>query len=281
MKAIIYFSVFFIAQCATAQYHSMLSESHYWRGVVYGWGTNDYYQHIDGDTTIAFNTYKKVYTSSTLNGTQYLMGMLREELDSGKVYMLNGTESLLYDFSLGEGESTTIHGAGAEMVITITDVDSVMVGNELRKRLSFQDAWGPSYWIDGVGSSYGPFDAALGPIADYSPQLLCFYENNSIVWSNPVSSQSCDAQLSTKSFEDLKIEVNPNPFDEGFVIRTNYTGGENFKMSIYDLAGRQVHQQQLMGNSQQMVSLPDLPAGLYLLTLSRNDNVVSIKLEKE
>jgi Secretion system C-terminal sorting domain len=281
MKAFIYFSIIFIAQSATAQFHSMLSESHYWRGVVYGWGTNDYYQHVDGDTTIAFNTYKKLYSSSSLNGTQYLMGMLREELDSGKVYALNGTESLLYDFSLEVGESTTIHGAGAEMIITITDVDSVMVGNELRKRLTFQDAWGPAFWIDGVGSSYGPFDAALGPIADYGPQLQCFYANNSLSWSNPESSASCDIQLSTDDFSELNIEVSPNPFGDEFIVRTNYSGNENLELIIYDLAGRSVYQQSLRGLYQQIVRLPGLECGLYLLTLSQARKVAFVKLEKK
>ena len=54
-------------------------------------------------------------------------------------------------------------------------------------------------------------DGALGPVADYSTEINCFYEGNNLLWSNPISSSSGTLSLSINENQAVEIKSWPNP----------------------------------------------------------------------
>ena len=176
MKQVLFFiKGSLIAACGFSQYHPLVDVTHTWKCTQYGWIITEYVQYFEGDSIINGMTYSKLQTEYE-NGDVYQFGLIREDAATQKVYIWDGeNERLLYDFTLDEGDEATVFGVGSEQTITITSVETVNVGETARKKLNFNDAWGPAYWIEGIGSMYGVPDAALGMVADYSPVVNCFY----------------------------------------------------------------------------------------------------------
>jgi hypothetical protein len=279
MKTIVLFITALASFASSAQFAPMLNENHYWVGKVYGFGTFDYFDHLSGDTVINSMVYKKLYTSYSLEGEQYLIAILREDLDSGRVYKWEGTEKLLYDFSLEQGESVTVNSMGMDQVIEITSVSQVYVGGELRRQLSFNDVLGPAYWIEGVGSSYRPSDSVIGNVADYLPSLSCFYADNALVWSNPLSSLSCELQLEVEGEKEQILQLWPNPCSDKIRIIDGLTGQS--KVELFDMTGELLHtEMSVLGNVFE-IDTQTLAPGLYSLKLSQDERVYTAKFVKQ
>jgi len=136
---------------------------------------------IDGDTIINDKSYKKVYqfTSCTYDAKDaWYVGAFRE--DSGAVYCpvsierewlptRNG-EAVLYDFSLNVGDKV-MHTIGS-YTSEVEKVDSVMIDNKKRKRITFSD--GEDVWIEGLGCTKNSFFEPFSP----KPTCVCGNELN-------------------------------------------------------------------------------------------------------
>ncbi len=284
MKRLITLSViFFLSFAMNAQYHPLINEDNTWRGVTYGWGAFDFYLHCEGDSIVESVTYKKVYTAQTLDGDQYNIGLIREHLTDEKVYVWTGLgEHLLYDFSAEQGDVVMAWGVGYEQEITITSTETIMVNGTERKKLNFQDSWGPAYWIEGIGSNYGIMDAVLGQVADYSPVLTCFYEGGALVWDNAESTVECAGTLGLNEELNTRLTVWPNPADDVLNISIGNASTGTYQLKIVSSTGQQVRSEHVNLNGTKQIQLTDITSGLYLVTLHLDNTLVtSIRVVKE
>ncbi len=272
-----------VQMLSTAQYHPLVIEANTWRGVTYGWGMFNFYLHIEGDSLMNIVPYKKVWSSQTVDGDQYNIGLIREDVADEKVYVWTGeTEHLLYDFSAEQGDVVLTWGVGYEQAITITSTETVTVNGSERKKLNFQDGMGPAYWIEGIGSNYGIMDAVLGQIVDYSPTLTCFYESGALVWDNPESTIECAGTLGMHEEANTLLTVWPNPANNDLNISIGNGSTGTYQLKIVSSTGQFVRAEQVNINGTKQIQLADLTPGLYLITLHLDDTLVtSVRVVKE
>ncbi|WP_020567854.1 T9SS type A sorting domain-containing protein [Neolewinella persica] len=253
---------------------------------------------IEGDTTVAGRSYKKVYrrvidhiqdehTDPSLVRPyrvfpgRELIVLLRDEVEQRQVFgriktlspdmIIFGPDTLLHDYSLSEGD--TLRG------VNFGDFGGPLVINEIRYENHFgeerrvQVASGEKYY-EGVGSqSYGP---TSGP-----PQLIacCIFELRDYcvgdlpgcnVWLTPVTN------LST----DVSIKTYPNPFTTqlNFLPSDNQTG-RSITVSLRDVTGRVVRKGKLGAGLEW--STNDLASGMYIATFTSGIRSATVKLMKQ
>ena len=278
MKRILFlvFIVFASTSIANAQYHPMLQTEHTWRGISYGWGVYDFFQNIGGDSLMGDVVWKKIYSGSTLSDMGYMVGLMREDVLNEKVYIWTGTEEhLIYDFDVEAGDIVSSWGVGMEQNITVTSVETVDVGGTSRKKINYNDQWSASYWIEGVGSMYGPIDGALGGIVDYYPLITCFYEDNNLAWDNPAEEGVCDSLLSIDEKQQGSLEIFPNPFNENLSFKINglqFSG--KITARIISMTGEIVLEVMLTPGLNQLSGLNTLSSGIYNLSIIQSGNTI-------
>jgi len=264
----------------SAQYASTLTDGNAWLGRVYGWGVTDYQYVINGDSMTNNTFYKKLYGSYDLTTSNIFVGLLREEVETGKVYRYDGDggEQLLYNYSLEVGESDSIYAMGMEYEVTIESIETITVDGTPRKKLYFTDAGRPAFWIEGIGSNYGINDPALGFSADYDPIVYCFYTHNDLVWTTATDDFQCEMVLSVHNYKtEYHIEVWPNPFTDNISFALlGYVA--NGTATITSSTGKLVKQQSIPSfRSPRWLNLSDLESGIYLLTITTNEGAIQTK----
>ena len=140
----------------------------YTRCVHYFLGESFHTERIEGDTILDGVAYKKLYDGNVVEG------FLREE--NGKVFGKVGSyydaydtsdwsEHLVYDFSLGKGDTTVFHD---DFRLNVNTVDTILVDGEPYRRLGigcysysgggtdYSNGNTQQYWVEGIGSDVGP-----------------------------------------------------------------------------------------------------------------------------
>ena len=140
----------------------------YTRCVHYFLGESFHTERIEGDTILDGVAYKKLYDGNVVEG------FLREE--NGKVFGKVGSyydaydtsdwsSHLVYDFSLGKGDTTVSHDY---FRLNVNTVDTILVDGESYRRLGigcysyygggtdYSNGDTQQYWVEGIGSDVGP-----------------------------------------------------------------------------------------------------------------------------
>ena len=237
---------------------------------------------MSGDTLIGSMMYSKVYKSgkrycqSQVNSyCGLLAGLIRQDVPSRKVYIRQGAgDSLLYDFSLVVGQAVpyTIHGGVPGD--TLVKIDSVLIGTKYRKRFNFKPYHSVPI-IEGIGSEAGLLEPKFGFSTDDSWALGC-YHDSVVSWFSNNSNTTCSLVNGINDFNSVKDQshVFPNPAraNSNIVIESRIMGQElafrlsdSFGLMILNLSVSRE-------NEQYLVTLPDLPPGLYVYSLSANNN---------
>ena len=82
-------------------------------------------------------------------------------------------------------------------------------------------------------------------------------------------------------FGDNSIWVYPNPNKGDFTLRIYSPAGETYQVTVLDLVGKQIYQQEMFtkpGDNEINLNLPDVKAGLYMLHIKKGNDEVSKKL---
>ena len=151
------------------------------------------YVYFDGDSIVASNSYKKVFScEDKLHENIKYEGLVREQ--NKKTYFIpvnSETEYLLYDFSLEEGMIFNYMEIPEYPVSFYTKyVSSVNINGVYLKQIQFTEP--PPYddivratWIEKIGSLNGLF-YPCGMLAPGSKrELLCYYQNDELFYKNP------------------------------------------------------------------------------------------------
>ncbi len=234
ISAIVLFSNLIIGQSivdTTKQWHTLI------QGPPYNPMPDQHTETIifQQDTIIDGKTYRKVFRSLDefmTNWEEYCF--IRETADK-KVYMRSDTSSqeyLLYDMGAAINDTLWITGIESYMGswsfyshnMVVTSIDSILIGNTYRERINLNDSdslrTANEEWIDGMGSMSGILHNASGLVGGDWFELLCFEQNDSLIYQNP-NSNSCF--LESTNIENQKNITNdfyiyPNPSTSNFTI---------------------------------------------------------------
>jgi hypothetical protein len=226
-------------------------------------GGNSYWTNsytIGGDTLITEKLYSKIYID---NSFQY--EYIREDENNNVYYASDYSEEyLIYNFNLNAGDEITLKNMwGYEYIWTVENVETIYFAEKNRKRITlFLDEGGlRNYWIEGIGSTLGLLFS--GNFAyDFSTDLLCFYQNDEMLYSNPDWS-SCNVSVSIAE-NKYKFNVFPNPTNDYINIETTE---QIESLTIYDLTGRVIKSE-----NTKIVDLSMLKAGIYFLNIKTNND---------
>jgi len=273
---------------ANAQYQSIFgSESTTWK-LFY---TNPFSEkrgaEIVADTLVLYDG--KQWHALSWNGTgmspSYTL-FLREELDSGKSFVLfdttsSSSEALFMDLSLNVGETFSNGGTFFNRPRVGSVVDSVFWDDLGRKHIRFNEIMIENYnqkfeFIEGVGSSSGIRNlVSTSGISEYT--LVCHFKNDTLSYSNPSPFvENCvPSFLSVNSLESSSIHVYPNPVVGTFVISGLATGILT-NLELIDLQGKIVR---VFDPSQQSFSVEEIQSGFYLLKMKTDSEARCVRIE--
>ena len=243
--------------------------------MIYSGETHPHYlERCDTDTTRFI--IKKEWHSQHIEELGYLF----EDTVSQKVYYtdLYDNEVLLYDFSLSEGDVFEY--------MLVTKVDSIqLLDDTYRKRIVFEGGDYHLFWIEGIGSLMGGLLWIDWDFIKHIPEawLLCYYENDSLLYRNDFLNLDCDYSFTDVNAEILDKsyipKIYPNPFSQKVSISfKNTVYGEKPEIMIKALDGRVVYKEIL--NSDISLDLSFLSKGIYLLILTNKDFQHTTKIIK-
>lgn len=232
------------------EYHTIYEEGYYWE--------------FDPDPQFQNCT-------TTYNYSGVLKGGVRTE--NGKIYGYNvdwnETPGLLLDFTLEVGDSmfTSICLDGK----VIESIDSVLVGDEYRKRFNFEGNSYCNWMIEGVGHERGLFESMDDPFENNS-EFLCYGENGIPVFGD----ENCDLTVGFLSnIEDnFKIDISPNPTNNKITINTSLSPKEIKSYFISDMYGRLLLQNRITETNKNLheIDLSNLKSGFLLLNIVLENN---------
>ena len=176
------------------------------------------YVYFDGDSIFASNSYKKVFScEDKLHENIKYEGLIREQ--NKKTYFipaLSEKEYLLYDFSLEEGmtfnyvEPQVLPEYEYNISYYIKTVDFVEIDGVQLKRIQLSnpppdDDYINVTWIETIGSLTGLFEPCGIIMNGGNIALLCYYQNNELIYKNPSYSECY-----YDNADELQNELNSN-----------------------------------------------------------------------
>jgi len=199
---------------------------------------------FSGDTIINSNHYKKVLTSQDSLQSNYIVsGYIRED-SSNKVFYRKSHDStirLLYDFNVKVGDTVNIGWSYFPMKFVVETVDSIYIYDKYLKRIVILEDHGKfgEQWIEGIGSLCGVLESGYFFIVGSRHELLCYYENDTLKYSNPGYP---DCYYNTVGVNDPvpdepDVNLYPNPITSTSIFSIENKQTKNYILEIYNLNG--------------------------------------------
>ncbi|HEX5112080.1 MAG TPA: T9SS type A sorting domain-containing protein [Saprospiraceae bacterium] len=270
----------FVACISNAQ--NLLDENNLWMDVhnTINFGTYYKFFQLQNDTTIASNTYKKLYSKydEPTSMWEFICG-IRED-SSGKVYFVRRAseeERLLYDFNLKLNDSFFICN---NSYIYVNAIDTItLLNGESRKRIQFDP--GPETWIEGIGSLDG-IEADGGTYycittGEDFPFLNCFSKNGEVLFKDEWHSYPClDGTTALQNLSTKSFNLYPNP-TKG-IVQVSPDDAVLKSIRVYSSTG--VFQTEFFNTH--TIDLGNLNSGVYFLELTvDNHQRIVTKITKE
>ena len=249
-------------------------------GIAHCFERDDFNLYLCGDTVIADTMYRKLcqhgvhetywYYSPPPSPDcevgwyfyEWTAGFLRE---SGKRLFFRASwqpDTLLYDFDLEVGDTlpSTYLLDGAIQTLVVSEMDSILIGSNWRKRFNLDDGQG-SFLLEGIGSSNG----LMSPIGwnwACANGLTCFGLGGTAYF--PEVGVDCDLHLGVSPFKPPleKLNARPNPTSDLISVAVPW---RTERLGLVDAFGRIVLT--VSGPFPPTVSLnvSDLSRGTYFL----------------
>ncbi|MDL2262869.1 T9SS type A sorting domain-containing protein [Bacteroidales bacterium OttesenSCG-928-I21] len=241
-----------------------------------------------GDSIINDTVYKKLYeTRSEANSfvsenwNLSYNELWREDIEAKQVWQRkNQREVLIYDFSLNVGDTIDFHYHGEDITILIDSIGFITMndGDERRVFHLGYDMMTGMYEciIEGIGSNLGITDAYTRALVGETTDLLCFKENQDLIFINSYYNtcyrKSSTTNVDTQYFGN-NFEIYPNPVES-----TIYLQSENNNIKSVSLIniGGQILKEFYTNISK--IDVTDLPAGVYLLKVYYDNTYVTKKI---
>ena len=314
MKQLFFFLVLLLGQIQiTAQdYEPLLKSGRSWTILAWEQGsitnyTSGWVYYLAGDTIYENTTYqqlrfRRILASEApvfvppfeLKEEDYLVGLIREELLSKKVFFLDlsqfptPSEQLIYDFDVAVGDTVSLDFIEG-IPLVVQDIELVMLGSgEERRKINFEvlDNCEGDYYIEGIGGGQGLL-FPVGPCFESFSNLMCVQESNVLLYEVPgilyedYQDQACGLLL-TNSKEIAPSEalnIYPNPLQDHLTIELGKQLSGKNSIAIIDAAGRMLLQQEWIEQAT-TIDLQHLMSGVYILRMDTDNYTISKKLIK-
>lgn len=213
---------------------------------------------------------------TVISGVSYdLLGgtPVRDDL-AGRVFFWDvgsAEEKLLYDFDVLPGD-TILYPPGVVDgdTIHVIGVDTVDVAGTPRKQITVSlyqpGSWGECVWIQGIGSTGGPFNVCQGPSVSGTSWLTCMTEDGIFQFGGAVGQPGdCSMYYSTGPEHAHRefMKVHPNPGEDELFIERSSAGVA--ELSITGPDGRALNLQPIR-SERLKVDMSHRPPGVYLIT---------------
>lgn len=229
------------------------------------------------DTVINSHTYSQVYICDSV-----YKGAIREI--NQKVFFIprdSVIEFLLYDFSAIPGD--TLHNIYMEEQfvlqgflddVIIQQVDSVLMGNDYRKRLFIH--WG-TQWIEGIGCAYGLFMHPFLNVSHYKIELHCMSTNDTTLYPD-FSSGACSLSVGIDEINTLKpkLALYPNPSDRYMFVSLS-NGAKIEAYHVLNQFGQIVKTEKQWQNP---MDISVLKSGLYIIQVKTQNSIITERFIK-
>ena len=242
------------------------------------------------DTVINNNSYKKLYLfydTVFRKENAICIGGIREDslrrvyyigdtvLHDFKPFLLNsGEELLLYDFSLNEGDTLKIGNFFPEVELIVKTIDTISIGNTYRKIFHFENIWWVK-WIEGIGNTKGLlFTSGDLPTNGTDGDLICFKQNNTILYFNDYYDHCMPLIMGNKVIEKniSSIKTYPNPVTNG-IIHFDLGDIHPASIEIYDCLGHVIDYIHWIGESNMSHSVEKYPSGIYFYLVTSRKGI--------
>jgi len=245
----------------------------------------EYYSYcIAGDTLIDNQIYQKLVSpfidlyyigSCTQQHFPGYKGAFRQDIPNKKVYFIapsGSTEFLLYDFNMEVGD--TVQGyTAAYSGDTVISIDSVLVGNNYRKRW-FTNFWYDIYYIEGIGSTYGLLEGSPGGIMDAPYYTLdCMAENEQTIYPDPGINCQIITSIKPNDVPEELLIVYPNPVQDVLHI----DNGPDSYIQLFSVAGLLISESEITSGHSDL-SLKGIPPGIYYLRFEKDSEILVKKV---
>lgn len=290
----------FFQHTYSQQYYSFPTDTAYWNTIMwYNNGTTEWinnYQYImQGDTVLKGKTYSKIYLKYDNSSIEQYFGGIREDSIKNIYFFPNSIcapaikqpgfpsdtmECLLYTFNnLDSGSVVPINISNAN--ITVTAVDSVLVGNIFHKRYKISNSnmiHPPEYWIEGVGSTKELF-APYCEETTWELYTLCFEDTASYYINTPNGVDSCHYSLNIglNEYALQSINIYPNPASD--IIHFDFSNKTEFSkntISIYNIEGKLIQNINVPENTSNISFKVNLENGLYFYRFLSDKEIKAI-----
>jgi len=247
------------------------------------------------DSVVNFINYQKIYfyRDELGMGEVEFAGLIREEEKKTYfIYPSQEKETLMYDFSLETGDSIALYDYWLQAYLDtflVVNTEFIEINNIPRKKIDLALNWNKSLivytWIEYIGSDYGLF-YPLNMVSGGARTLLCFYEDDELIYKNPKYSECFyEGDFPTGIHDiiptDKKPILYPNPVENILHIKGDT---EVRKVEIFDISGKRVLQQSFEGDKTiTEINVAQLDRGTYIVRIfnRQRNNIGNTKFIKK
>ena len=202
---------------------------------------------------------------------------IREDRNSGRVWLLNNVLYPVMDLSLVKGN--VFHFYNPYTDDSLATVDSVfIIDGRKHIRLDYQIQLGdtqiPLEFIEGIGPNAGflyQTNSLDGMFSD-SQLLLCAYKDTSRIYKNDQFVND-DCTYKYTRVNDIRIDPNnpihPNPASD--FIEIDHKSSSEGILTIYNMTGVLVQSQPVYATGMTRIDVSSLKDGLYLVLFRKKD----------
>jgi hypothetical protein len=294
MKQIIFITCLMVSMLAKGQeYQSFCDTIKQWNTLItsYTYGGSPAIKttlkhHISSKDTIINDTlYLLVVNTGAINEAfPQITGFIREEVSEKKVYFRENSyefnvpkDRLLYDFSLGVGDTTEIFGLhhceSFSNIFKVVSTDKIILLNDEERKVWHLESIGenanePDIWIEGIGSLNGLLFPGCYQIAtlSFSLNLLCYYEEGINLYVSDEGSCEVDWSSGMKTDVECMVKVFPNPAKEKITINLPNDLNSCSSYQIVSLNGIKVSEGSFC-NTSVTITTKSLKPGMYYLKI--------------
>ena len=229
------------------------------------------------DTVINEITYEKVYIFHEAGfdkNKAECIGGIREDEDRRIYYIgewvqyykpfLSGTnkEVLLFDFSVNVGDEITNGNFYYEDKLIVEEIDTIEIGQKLRKRIHFNYSW--VKWIEGLGSEKGLLfysgDLIINGLNNF---LICFEQDGEILYMNSKYDNCWPVDNYVIKYEPLsEINISPNPVTNDILL-FDLKDKNILTLYIYSSSGEDIENQNIYKETEFKLNTENYRPGLY------------------
>jgi hypothetical protein len=278
MKNKLLFGICMLSAAAFSQDYIPLLDNTSWNVRIDNFGGSNYAWIEEGETETIDGTDWLKHTDVVQWGDLYL----REDVAERRVYRLNeGTEELLFDFSLEEGDLVTLAN-GVQYEVTLKDSVSVMEGRK-RVRLYLDpeiDIYSET-WIEGVGNAEHPLVPDFDRMSDPAYTTYCSYTDGNPMYNfglasngTPIDCPEPTASVTAHVLHDIAIFPNPVK-DEARITTGHYF--DNASLTLFNALGQQVYHAENINGSEHILERSSLNAGIYFAELEQDGKKLASK----